>query len=65
VGLVAGVDNGPLQRRLQAHFLFEEIGPLCDLEMDVLGAGRLDPDLAGAGVDLAGHEVGYGVLDHP
>jgi hypothetical protein len=65
VGLVAGVDDGPLQRRLQAHFLFEEVGPLGDLEVDLSAPVAPRPDLAGAGVDLAGHEVRYGVLDRP
>ncbi len=35
VRLVPGVDDGPLERGLQADFLLEEVGPLGELELDV------------------------------
>ena len=35
VGLVAGVDYGPLQGRLQANLLLEEVGTLRELKLDV------------------------------
>ena len=34
VRLVAGVDDRPLQSRLEAHLLLEEVGPLGELELD-------------------------------
>ena len=66
VGLVAGVDDGPLEGGLEAGDLLEELGPLGDLEVDgglVHGRG-LHPDLAGPGVDLAGHEVRHDARHH-
>ena len=65
MGLVAGVDDGPLQGGLKADLFFEEIGPLGYLELHLLSPGCFRPHLAGAGEDLAGHEVRDGVLDHP
>ena len=40
VGLVAGVDDRPLQRGLEADLLLEEVGPLGELERHV---GRRSP----------------------
>ena len=40
VGLVAGVDDGPLERGLEPDLLLEEVGPLGELEGDVDAAGR-------------------------
>ena len=60
VGLVAGVDDGPLERRLEADLLLEELGPLRELEVDVSRVERPAvsvPTLPGPGEDLAGHEV--------
>ncbi len=55
VGFVAGVDDRAFEGRLQPDLLLEEVGPLGELERHVppRQAGRLGPDLAGAGVDLA------------
>ena len=55
VRLVAGVDDRPLQRRLQADLDLEEVRPLGQLE--ALGAALgADADPPGAGEDLPGHE---------
>ena len=40
VRLVAGVDDRPLQRRLEADLLLEEVGPLADLEGGRVGGRR-------------------------
>ena len=55
VRLVAGVDDRPLQRRLEADLDLEEVGPLGDLEA-AAAAVLADADPAGAGDDLAGDE---------
>ena len=67
MGLVAGVDYRPLQGRLQADLLLEEVGPLRELELDVapIPVGQLAADLARSGEYLPGHEVRGGVLDDP
>ena len=59
VRLVAGVDDGPLERRLEPDDLLEELGPLRDLEVDRLGVERrrLGSDLARAGEEGARDEV--------
>ena len=59
VGLVPGVHDGALQRRLEADLLLEELGSLGDLEGDVAPGvpRRLAAHLAGPAEDLAGHEV--------
>ncbi len=62
MGLVAGVDDGALQRRLQAHLLFKEVGPLGDLEARV-GTAVLGAHLAGADEDLPRHEERGQVAD--
>ena len=65
VRLVAGVDDGPLQRRLEAHLLLEEVGALGDLEVDGVAthALHLGAHLAGTAEDLAGDEVRRRVCD--
>ena len=67
VGLVAGVHDRALQRRLQPDLLLEEVGPLRQLEGHVGAAHRrhLRPHLARAGVDLAAHEMGHHVVHDP
>src|SRR5674536_407467 len=50
-----GVDDRPLERRLQAHLDLEEVRPLADLEAHTPAVGP-DADAAGAGDDLAGDE---------
>ena len=62
VGLVAGVDDRPLERGLQADLDLEEVGALGDLEA-VLGALLTDPDPSGPGEDLPGDEERGQVLD--
>ncbi len=57
VGLVAGVDDGPLERGLEADLDLEVVGALTDLEA-VFVAVLADADAAGAGEDLAGDEEG-------
>ena len=55
VRLVAGVDDRPLERGLEADLDLEEVGPLADLEA-VLAAVLADADPAGAADHLAGDE---------
>ncbi len=55
VRLVAGVDDRPLERRLQAHLDLEEVRALADL-VPVGLAVLPQADPAGAGEHLAGHE---------
>src|SRR5262249_57810704 len=55
VRLVTRVDDRPLQRRLEADLLLEEVGPLAELVATV-ARPVLAADLAGAGEHLAGHE---------
>ena len=65
VGLVTGVDDRALQRRLEADLLLEEVGALRELVRHV-GAGEpggLRAHLAGPGVDLPGDEVRHHVAD--
>ena len=59
VGFVASVDDRTLQRGFEPHLLLEEVGALCELEIDVVDphARRFGAHLAGAGVDLARDEV--------
>ncbi len=57
VGLIPGVDDGPLQGGLQAHFLLEEVGALAQLEGHA-GAAVLAPHLPRPGEHLAGDEEG-------
>ena len=52
VRLVAGVDDRPLERGLEADLDLEEVGALADLEA-VLAAVLADADPAGAADDLA------------
>ncbi len=55
VRLVPGVDDRALERGLQPHLDLEEVGPLGELE--ALGAPvGAQPDPAGAGEHLPGHE---------
>ena len=53
--LVARVDDGPLQRGLQAHLDLEEVGPLADLETRAPAVGT-DADPPGPADYLPGHE---------
>ncbi len=55
VRLVAGVDDRPLERRLQADLHLDEVGALRDLETRS-GAVGADRDPAGAAEDLPRHE---------
>jgi hypothetical protein len=55
VGLVAGVDDRPLEGGLEADLLLEEVGPLADLVAGDAGA-VLASDLACAGEHLAADE---------
>ena len=55
VRLVAGVDDRPLERGLEADLDLEVVGALADLEA-VLAAVLADPDPAGAADDLAADE---------
>ena len=59
VGLVAGVDDRPLQRGLEADLLLEEVGPLADSWYGTSSAPSpaLAADLARAAEQLAGDEV--------
>ena len=63
VGLVAGVDDRPLERGFETNLFLEEVGPLGQLEAD-LGPAVLRPDLARPGEDLAGDEESGGEPDH-
>ena len=36
MGLISRIDDGPLQRCLEPHLFFKEIGPLRYLERDIL-----------------------------
>ena len=67
VGLVTGVDDRPFQGGLEPNLFFEEVGPLGELEVHLVGAlpWKLGADLAGAGEDLPGDEVCGAVLDDP
>ncbi len=55
VRLVTGIDDRPLQRRLQAHLDFEEVGSLADLEAFLPAVGAA-PHPAGPADDLPGDE---------
>ncbi len=55
VRLVAGVDDRPLERRLEAHLDLEEVGALAELEA-VAVAVLAQADPAGAADDLTTHE---------
>ena len=65
VGLVPGVHQRPLQRRLQPHLLLEELGSLGDLEVHrpTVVRRRLRPHLSRPAVQLAGDEMGNDRLD--
>ena len=63
VRLVAGVDDGPLQRGLQPDLDLEEVGTLADLE-PVLVTVLTDSDPAGAADHLSGHEERNQVLHY-
>ena len=67
MGLVSGIDDGPLQGGLQAHLLLEEVGPLGHLIWHVapVPEGQLAAHLPRSGEYLPGHEVGGGVLHDP
>ena len=59
MGLVAGVDQGAAGHGVDAGDDLEEVGALGQLVEARVGLGIcLDADLAGAGVDLAGHQEG-------
>ena len=64
VRLVAGVDDRPVQRGLQAHLGLEEVRPLADLEAGLL-AGLADADAPRAGDHLAGDQVRGELGDDP
>src|ERR1039457_502593 len=55
VRFVPGVDDGPLERRLQAHLDLEEVGPLADLEA-LVPAVRTPAHPARPADHLPGHE---------
>src|SRR4029077_15550245 len=55
VRLVPGVDDGPLERGLQADLDLEEVGALADLEARAAAVGA-DADPAGTADDLPGVE---------
>jgi hypothetical protein len=62
VRLVAGVDDRPLERRLEPDLDLEVVGPLAELE--ALAAAVLpDADPAGAGDDLPADEERRQVAD--
>ena len=65
VRLVARVDDGPLQRGLQAHLGLEEVGSLGQLVADAaaLRPRALGPNLPRAGEHLAAHEERRQVTD--
>jgi hypothetical protein len=67
VGLVACVDDRPLEGGLQADLLLEEVRPLGELEghVDAARGRRLAAHLARPAVQLAGDEVGHDVLHDP
>src|SRR3954451_19856366 len=62
VRLVPGVDDRPLQRRLQADLDLEVVGPLAELEA-VVATVLADADATGPGEDLPTDEEGRQVLD--
>ena len=58
VRLVPGVDDGPLERGLEADLGLEEVGALAEIWKSPCSALFSAPDLAGAGEHLAGDEEG-------
>src|SRR5262249_29863490 len=68
VRLVPGVDDRPLQGRLEADLHLEVVGPLAELE-PVVTAVLADPDTTGAAHDLAAdeerREVSHDVAEPP
>ena len=67
VRFVAGVDDRSLQRGLEPDLLFEEVGPLSELKVHLIGAlaGQLGAHLAGSREDLPGDEVRSAVANDP
>src|SRR5207244_4174199 len=65
VWLVAGVDDGPLERRLESDLGLEEVGALRELEhvLAALVPLRLEPELSGTGEDLSADEEGREIAD--
>ena len=66
VGFVAGVDDRPLECGLEPDLFFEEVGPLGELIVHLVGAlaGQLGAHLAGPREDLTGDEVRRAVANN-
>src|SRR5215213_1745918 len=62
--LVPSVDDGPIERRLQANLGLEEVRALADLESGLLAA-LTKADSAGPGDDLARHQKPRELGDDP